>query len=240
MLLAFVILVVVAVTSGVPTGPPTREVAAVSAGTPAAEAGLRPGDRIVAVDGHATKSFGAVSRLIRSSRGAPITVTVIRDGVRATLGPRSTIRQNGAWIWCFNPGENRVRYPIGRSLSNAVGQLWQVTTGTASGLAALFHSRDRRHLSSVIGISRYSAKALSVSTPWYFEILAFVSMSLALLNLIPLLPLDGGHILFSLIEGIRKRALAREVYERFSVIGLALILLVMVIAGRNDTRHWFG
>ena len=55
-------------------------------------------------------------------------------------------------------------------------------------------------------------------------------MSLALLNLLPLLPLDGGHILFSLIESVRGRALAREVYERVSLVGLALLLLVFVIA----------
>ncbi len=59
-------------------------------------------------------------------------------------------------------------------------------------------------------------------------------MSLALLNLLPLLPLDGGHILFSLIEAVRRRALAREVYERVSVVGFAFILLVMVIAFSND------
>jgi regulator of sigma E protease len=70
--------------------------------------------------------------------------------------------------------------------------------------------------------------------PYYLEILAYVSMSLALLNLLPLLPLDGGHILFSLIEGVRRRALAREVYERVSVIGFALILLLLVIASSND------
>jgi regulator of sigma E protease len=59
-------------------------------------------------------------------------------------------------------------------------------------------------------------------------------MSLALLNLLPLLPLDGGHILFSLIEAIRRRALAREVYERVSVAGIALILVLMYIALHND------
>jgi len=59
-------------------------------------------------------------------------------------------------------------------------------------------------------------------------------MSLALLNLLPFLPLDGGHILFSLIEAVRRRALAREVYERVSVVGFALIILIWVIALSND------
>src|SRR5262249_39770086 len=81
-----------------------------------------------------------------------------------------------------------------------------------------------------VGIVRQSHAELQVGLTYYFEILALVSMSLALLNLLPLLPLDGGHILFSLIEGLRGRALAREVYERVSVAGIALILLVFVIA----------
>ena len=82
----------------------------------------------------------------------------------------------------------------------------------------------------MVGITRYSAAALRVGASWYFQTLAFVSISLALLNLIPLLPLDGGHILFSLIESVRRRALPREVYERVSLVGLTLLLLVFVIA----------
>ena len=65
-------------------------------------------------------------------------------------------------------------------------------------------------------------------------------MALALMNLLPLLPLVGRHILFSVIERVRRRALAREVYERVSLVGLALLLLVFVIALHNDTRHLFG
>jgi regulator of sigma E protease len=59
-------------------------------------------------------------------------------------------------------------------------------------------------------------------------------MSLAILNLLPLLPLDGGHILFSLIEAVRRRALAREIYERVSVAGLMLIGVIWLIALSND------
>ncbi|HVM57339.1 MAG TPA: site-2 protease family protein, partial [Gaiellaceae bacterium] len=72
--------------------------------------------------------------------------------------------------------------------------------------------------------------ALKVSFNWYLQIVGLVSLSVALLNLLPLLPLDGGHILFTMIETVRRRALAREVYERVSVVGFALIMLLMVIA----------
>jgi regulator of sigma E protease len=103
-----------------------------------------------------------------------------------------------------------------------------------TGLGSLFSSHGRSHLSGPVGIVRVSHAELEVGLTWYLGILAFVSMSLALLNLLPLLPLDGGHILFSLIEGIRRRALTREVYERVSVLGIALIVLVFVIAFSND------
>ena len=81
---------------------------------------------------------------------------------------------------------------------------------------------------------RASAAALRVGVPYYLQILGLVSMSLALLNLLPLLPLDGGHIAVSIIEAVRRRALPREVYERFSLIGIALVLFVAFIALSND------
>ena len=89
-------------------------------------------------------------------------------------------------------------------------------TDTATGIGGLFSRQGRSQLSGPVGIVRVSQQQLQVGLTHYLEILAFVSMSLALLNLLPLLPLDGGHILFSLIEGVRRRALAREVYERVS------------------------
>jgi regulator of sigma E protease len=110
-------------------------------------------------------------------------------------------------------------------------------TGTASGLAGIFSSHGRSQLSGPVGIVEVSQQQLQVGVSHYLEILAFVSMSLALLNLLPLLPLDGGHILFSLIEAVRRRALARDVYERVSVIGVVFILLIMVIAFSNDVSH---
>ena len=68
----------------------------------------------------------------------------------------------------------------------------------------------------------------------------FISLSLALFNLLPLLPLDGGHIAFSLLEGIRGRAIAREVYERVSAVGITLFLLLFIIGLSNDVGRLGG
>jgi len=232
--IAFLILFVVFAVSGGPSSRATAEVAAVEKGTPAAAAGLQAGDRVIAVDGRPTRTFAAVSSVIRSSKGSPVTLTVRRDGRRVTVGPRPTIFRHRHWIFGFEPAIQRIPYTTGRAASTAGSDLLDVVSGTAAGMSSLFSSHGRSDLSGPVGIVRVSHDQLQVGFTWYVEILAFVSMSLALLNLLPLLPLDGGHILFSLIEGVRRRALAREVYERVSVVGLAFILLIMVIAFSND------
>jgi len=233
MLVAFVIFLVVFAT-GAPSQQPTTQVGQVERNTPAAKAGLREGDRVVAVNGQAAATFTAVSKLIRSSHGEPITVTVRRDGQTLTLGPRKTIRVQKRWIWGFVPTAELVSYPLGTSVGKAVHECWAVVTATGTGFAGIFHAKDRSQISGPVGIVRTSAAALKIGFSWYLELLGLISMSLALLNLLPLLPLDGGHILFSLIESVRRRALAREVYERVSMAGIALILVLMYIALNND------
>jgi regulator of sigma E protease len=232
--IAFAILFTVFAVSGGPSQNPTTRVDSVDPGTPAAAAGLQPADRIVAVDGQPARTFGALSHLIGSSRGKPVTLTVLRDGRRVTVGPRPTVFRQGRWIFGFAPTTRLVNYTTGRAARTAASDMWGVVTGTASGIKGLFSSHGRGQLSSAVGVSRTLHAQLKVGLTWYLEILAFVSMSLALINLLPLLPLDGGHILFSLIEGVRRRALAREVYERVSVVGIALLVLVFVIAFSND------
>jgi regulator of sigma E protease len=233
-LIAFVLLFGVFAVSGGPSSHPTNEVAAVVGGSPAAAAHLQVGDRIVAVDGVPARTFAGISHRIRESQGRPITLTVQRDGRRVTVGPRPTTLENGRWIFGFEPTAGIVKYTLGEAASTAGTDLWHVVTGTGAGIASLFSSHGRSNLSGPVGVVRVSHSELQAGLTWYLEILAYVSMSLALLNLLPLLPLDGGHILFSLIEGIRRRALAREVYERASVLGIALIVLVYVIAFSND------
>jgi regulator of sigma E protease len=74
----------------------------------------------------------------------------------------------------------------------------------------------------------------------YLWVLGLISLSLALMNLLPLLPLDGGHIAFSLIEGVRGRAVAREVYERVSAVGIVLVVLLFFIGISNDVGRLGG
>jgi regulator of sigma E protease len=219
---------------GAPTGPATTTVADVDPTLPAALAGLHSGDKVLAVDGVQTKTFAAVSKRIRASHGRAITVIVERDGRELTLGPRKTVNRSGRWIWGFVPSADLQTHPIGTSLRWAGSACWAITKGTGSALGALFHKKERSQLTGTLGIVRESAAQLRVGLPYYLQILGIVSMSLALLNLLPLLPLDGGHIAVSIIESVRRRALAREVYERVSFVGIALVLFIAFIALNND------
>jgi regulator of sigma E protease len=238
--LAFLILFIAYSVSGAPTNRATTTVAAISAGKPAESAGLQVGDRIVAVNGKTAAAFRTVSHLIRSSDGALVALTVERGGRLVKLRPEHTVRQGKHWILGFSPAAALAREPVGTAATSAIADLKNIVTGTVVGMASLVTSHGRGQISSIVGIGAVSEQALQVGFSYYVELLAFVSMSLALLNLLPLLPLDGGHILFSLIEGVRKRALAREVYERVSLAGFALILLVFVIAAQNDAHRYFG
>jgi regulator of sigma E protease len=145
----------------------------------------------------------------------------------------------GRWIFGFSPAARLVSYPLATSARLAAHDCWRVFTGTVSAFGGLFHSKQRGQLTSAVGIVKISNEALRVGFNYYLQIVGYVSMSLALLNLLPFLPLDGGHIVFSLVEAVRRRAVAREVYERVSVVGFALIMLIFIIALQNDVGRYF-
>jgi regulator of sigma E protease len=224
---------------GVP-GDPDRAVKTVKANTPAASVGLRPGDTIIAVNGRETPNFDTVSRLIRSSKGKPITVTVLRDGKALELGPVRTKRIGSRWALGFQPGWKEVSYGPLKALTRSLGMTWSTTKATLTFLPRLATGAGRKQVSSPVGIVDVSSQAVSLTFTLYLQILGLISLSLAILNLLPLLPLDGGHILFSIIEGLRGRAVGREVYERVSAVGIALFLVLMLIGLSNDINHLGG
>src|SRR5262249_53172078 len=166
-LVAFVILFLVFAISGGPSGQVSREVFSVTSGTPAAKAGLQPGDRIVAVNGHPTRTFGAASYLIASSHGRKITLTVLRDGRRVTVGPRRTVKSDGRWRFGFAVEEKLVPYSTGRAARAASSELWSVVPDTGRGLGGLFSSHGRSQLSGPIGIIEISQQQLRAGWSHY-------------------------------------------------------------------------
>ena len=218
-------------------GPVTGAVDEVQSGRPAAQVGLRPGDRIVAIDGRPVTPTEIRDR-ITSSGGKPIGLVVRRDGRRVALGPVRPTKIDGAY---------RLGFVLRASGLSPPAALWQslkvtgeATKQTAAFLPRLVHRQARKEITTPVGIVQGSSQALHAGFQTYLWLLGFLSLSLALLNLLPLLPLDGGHITFSLIEGVRGRAVGREVYERVSVVGIALVLMLYFIGLSNDVGRLGG
>jgi regulator of sigma E protease len=200
--------------------------------TPAAAIGLRPGDRIVAING---KPVGYVEMFetINEAKDRPVRVTVVRDGTRITLPPVQPFADtDGRYRLGFRPDFEPVPFYV--AVWDSFRITGVITKEIGSVLVRLVQGSGRDEISSPIGIVRGSSSALERGFETFFWVLGLISLSLALLNLLPLLPLDGGHIAFSIIEGIRGRSVGREVYERVSVVGIALVLMLFFIGLSND------
>jgi len=212
-------------------GRATRTVDDVVPETPAASIGLQTGDRILEIGGRRVDA-GDIAEAISSSEGRELTLLVERAGQRVTLGPVRPRETDGSY---------RLGFVLRGEGLGAADSTWQafrvtglVTKEIGASLGRLVTGEGREEISSPVGIVQGSSQAVDQGTTNYLWVLGLISLSLALLNLLPLLPLDGGHIMFSLIEGVRGKAVAREVYERVSAIGIAVVLLLFFIGLSND------
>jgi regulator of sigma E protease len=236
-----VVLLAVVYMVGIPSAA-SRRVESVEPGTPAAHAGLKAGDTIYGVNLEATRTFPQVRQAIQKSKGQPLALLVIHEnGTMDELRAVRPIKQNGVYILGFSPAIVRYKhYGPASAIGLAGKDVWYVTRAMGNWLVHATSKSNRKQISTPVGIVRTSSEAVQNGYRDYLAILALISLSLALLNLLPLLPLDGGHIAFSIVEGLRGKAVGRVVYERVSMIGIALILFIYVIGLSNDIGNLRG
>jgi regulator of sigma E protease len=233
-----VVLLVVLFMAGVPTGA-ERVVAQVVSGSPAERVGLRPGDEIIAVNG-STVEASEIPKLIRNGHGKPISLIVIRGSTPRVLRAARPRPMDGAYRLGFALEARYESYSLPRSIALALEETGRVTRAIGAAFFDVVSGRDREAVSTPVGVVQGSSQALEAGARYYLNVLALISLSLALLNLLPLLPLDGGHIFFSLLEGIRGRAIGRAAYERASVVGIAFVLFLFAIGLSNDISRIRG
>jgi regulator of sigma E protease len=212
-------------------GQATRTVEDVQSDSPAAAMGLREGDKILSIDMTPVDADDIANR-IQLSGGNPIPVTVERDGQPILLGPVRPRKDGDVYRLGFTLRGQGVG-PL-TAVRESVELTGRVTREIGDSLVELAGGEGREDIASPVGIVQGSSNALSRGTETYLWVLGLISLSLALLNLLPLLPLDGGHIVFSIIEGVRGRAVGREVYERVSAVGIAIVLLLFFVGLSND------
>jgi regulator of sigma E protease len=199
--------------------------------SPAQTIGLQPGDRIVAINGSPVRPSD-IADTIGASGGSELTLTVVRSGQQLELGRVAPQLVDDRYrLGLGLRGSGLGLFP---AFGHAVKVTGIVSKEIVRSLGRLVTGEGRDQVSSPIGITRASSDAVERGADSYLWVLGLISLSLALLNLLPLLPLDGGHILFTLIEGARGRFLRREIYERVSMVGLAVVLLLFFVGLSND------
>ncbi|HEY6835709.1 MAG TPA: M50 family metallopeptidase [Gaiellaceae bacterium] len=235
-----ILLLAVVYMIGIPSAA-SRRVDSVDPKTPAAAAGLRAGDEIVGINRMPTRTFDQVRNAIRNSHGKPLVVSVIRNHKYVELTSVKPIKSGNTYLLGFRPAVIRYKqYGPLTAVGLASRDAWLVTKTMGNWLLHVTSPQNRKQISTPVGIVRTSSQAVKQGYRDYFAIIALISLSLALLNLLPLLPLDGGHIMFSIVEGVRGKAVGRAVYERVSMVGIALILFIYVIGLSNDVGRLTG
>lgn len=251
--LAFAILFVLALGAS----DPTQTVGSVDQGSPAARA-LRPGDRILAVDGRAYLNDSLEKRELRfigqieshkcpgkqvdgCLAASPVSLRIKRDGEVRTLSvrPEYQSKYEGAKLG-FHYGESPANLGAGGAVKRAADAIWLVTSKTVTVFANIFDSKQRKEVSGVVGTSDVANQTIDLGARAALTLLAVVSLSLGLINLFPFLPLDGGHIFWSLVEKVRGKAVPYRVMERAGALGFVLVIMLFFIGLSNDIGRLTG
>jgi regulator of sigma E protease len=217
-------------------------VRAVETNTPAAEAGLQAGDRIVAVNGEPVKSAEQVTQLIREHKGQPVTLRVERNGRPVDITATARRLSDGRERLGFQPDEEipYQRVGLAGALGTAVETNYEFMRVTGKAMGQLFSGKRsvRNTISGPIGIYRVaSTSAIRLGWAGVFSMLGFLSLNLGVFNLLPIPVLDGGAIFLLLIEGLLATVgmkISLNVRERIQQVGFVFVILLMVFVITND------
>jgi regulator of sigma E protease len=228
--------------------PPLPVVAEVNPGTPAAGV-LRPGDRIVAVDGVRGSSLDlrrqlathrCAGRQVAGCRAAdPARLTIVRDGRerQSTVTPVYDA-QAGRPLIGFVFETARKELGAGEAAVHSAETMWFVTRRTVEVIAGIFYDAQKRdEVGSIVGGYETTRRTFEYDAAQAIAILGLISLSLAVINLAPLLPLDGGHIFWALAEKVRGRAVPFRTMEKASVVGFMLVVMLFLIGFTNDVER---
>lgn len=224
----------------------------ISPGSPAAEAGLEAGDRVLSAAGQPVRTWTEFVQVIQAHPGVPVEMEVERGGSRraVTVMPDSERELNAEMerveIGRIGVMQQRdvVSYrplSMGESLERGAQVTWETSTAIVSLLGDLFTGdASPRSLGGPLAIGQLSGQAARFGAEAFFQFMALLSVNLAVLNLLPIPVLDGGQLLFILVEAVRGRPLSVEQRLRLAHVGMILVVGIMVWAITNDFLRFFG
>jgi regulator of sigma E protease len=232
-------------------------VGAIESGSPAAQQ-LRSGDRIISVDGTSFPNASNEERLTRFSRlvaahkcageqtpgcraKTPVNLKIEREGQVRTVSITPVYDPDlGRTRLGFSYGTTPEGLSVPAAGGRAVSEMWRVTSGTVSVFSKIFQAQERKKIHGIVGISDVTHQAFEFGAREALTLLALISLSLAIINLFPFLPLDGGHIFWSVVEKIRGRPVPFSVMERAGAIGFVLVLVLFAVGLSNDIGKLSG
>jgi regulator of sigma E protease len=228
---------------------PTNTVERVRPGSPAA-AVLERGDRLVAVDGERggleeLRAQIATHECAGEQRdgcvaASPTELVIVRGDRELTLSARPEYdAEAGRPLLGFEYGAVPVEGVDGAT-GWALERMWEVSSQTVSIVGRIFDAEQREQISGVVGGYEVTRQSFEFDVRQALLVLALISLSLAVINLFPFLPLDGGHIFWSLVEKVRGRPVPFRVMERASVVGFVLVLMLFAIGLTNDIERLSG
>lgn len=221
----------------------------VTPSSPASEAGMQIGDRIVSVGGQSVRSAEQVSQFIRDQKGQPVTLVLERNGQQMTVTatPRK-ITEDDRLLLGVQPAEEIPLQAAGllTAARHAVNTNVEILRLTAKAIGQVFSGQRsaRNTLSGPIGIYNAAANAVEkLGWAGFFGMLGFLSLNLGIFNLLPIPVLDGGAIFLLLIEGALATIglkLSMAVRERIQQVGFVVVILLMVFVITNDVLKTFS
>lgn len=207
----------------------------VEPGTPAAAAGLRSGDRIVAANGHPVRGFDSFATISRNAIKKPITVDVLRGGQKVTVPLAPTADENYTVLRGIIPPTKVLKLSLLPALQFSVKENWRILRFSFSAIGRLFRPEGSvKELSGPVNIARIVGQAMRHGWLEFLGVVAMISLQLGIMNLLPIPILDGGHIMVLLIEGIARRDLSLRVKERIQQVGFAALAMLMLVVLYND------
>lgn len=209
---------------------------------------LQVGDRIISVDGvkgepvdfaEQIDTHKCDGKLVAGCEAVkPAVVVVSRDGKPITLKltPQYDSEAKRMRLGVRFGTETYTESPLA-AVNSTIDEMWYLTERTATLPARLVDSEKRKEISSAVGAYESTRRTFAFDVERAIAILALISLSLAIINLFPFLPLDGGHIFWALVEGVRGRPVSTSIMERASVVGFALVIGLFLIGLSNDVQR---
>jgi len=204
-------------------------------GSPAARAGLRSGDRIVAVNGKPVTQLTELSAPLEAAKGAPVSLLVQRGAARIAVTLPATKYDPADFYRGIIPPTEVRKLSLIPAIQDSVKQNAKMVRITFLTIGRLLRAEGSvKELSGPISIARISGEMLRRGLIYMIGLMAMISLQLGIMNLLPIPVLDGGHIMILLIEGVVGHDLSLRVKERIQQVGFAALATLMIVVLYND------